>query len=95
VNDSAKGSSKTGGTILASVAEQRHSSMASGDDGERVVAPVSLTPPTKGITLDTTHRIGQGRPQDQLRTSPSSTGSARSRVRQRRSARVTIDLSGK
>ena len=54
VNDSAKGSSKTGGTILASVLNNDTLNGIRTTTASVSLALVSITPSTTGITLDTT-----------------------------------------
>jgi len=54
VNDSAKGSSKTGGTILASVLNNDTLNGIRATTASVSLALVSITPSTNGITLDTT-----------------------------------------
>jgi len=54
VNDSARGSSKTGGTIVASVLNNDTVNGARATTATVSLSLVSLTPSAKGITLDTT-----------------------------------------
>jgi hypothetical protein len=54
VNDAASGSSKTGGTILASVLSNDRFNGGAVQSGQVVLSLVSIAPATSGITLNTT-----------------------------------------